>query len=464
MTSALTPSSVEARAQPRKPFSFGFGPRFLLALLTGLLWLVPAWWSPRLIAAMFLWDALALLAWLFDLLRLPAPSEFNASRTWSAPLTLAASASVHVQVQNLGRIPVFATLVDETPNALRDQPPILSAALLPLTNSRQMEYTVLPRERGNVAIGSLFLRYRSLFGFAERWSVAPLAQTVCVLPDLLQAKQQALYLIRSRQIEVQKRQRRQSGIGREFESLREYRQGDELRDVSWSASARRHQLISRAYTAERSQTVWIVVDAGRLLRARVPDPTGALHLAKLDYAVNAALSLAQVASQHGDHVGLLAYGRAIQQSLAPARGPLQIRRFVEALAYVAAEPAEADHARAARTLLQKQTRRALVVWITDFAETPATPDVIEYAAHLAKRNLVLFAAIAQPDLALVARTTPQSETEMFRQAAALEIVERRDLLLRNLRHTGVLALELAPGRVTASLVNQYLQIKDRNLL
>jgi uncharacterized protein (DUF58 family) len=412
---------------------------------------------------MFLWDTLALVAWLLDLLRLPAPSEVNLSRIWSGPLTLGRPLSVEVKIQNFGRVPVYASLVDDTPVALRDEPPTLSA-FVPLGGSRQLQYTMLPRERGNTTVGKLFLRYRSGFGFAERWAIAPLVQEVCVLPDLIQAKDQALYLIRSRQIEMEKRQRRQPGMGREFESLREYREGDEFRDVSWTATARRHQVIARTYTAERSQTVWIVVDAGRLLRAQIRAEGSSLQLSKLDYAVNAALSLAGVALQHGDRVGLLAYGRYIQQSVAPARGPLHVRKLVEALAHVRTEGGEADHARAARTLLQKQTRRSLVVWITDFAETPATPDVIEYAAHLARRQLVLFAAIGQPDLAALAQAIPQTEADMFRHAAALEIIERRDLLLRNLRQTGVLALELAPGRVTSSLVNEYLQIKDRNLL
>lgn len=461
--SALTPPSIEARAQPRTPVSFSFGPRFLVCMLIGCLWLVPGWWSPALIPAVFLWDALALAVWFIDLRRLPAPANFNLTRAWSTPLTLGTSSSVVVRIQNAGRVPVYATLVDDTPLALREEPPTLSTMVRP-EHSSDMQYEMYPRERGNAALGRAFLRYRSALGFAERRSFAALTQTVCVFPDLLQTKDQALYLIRSRQIEMEKRQRRHPGIGREFESLREYQEGDELRDVSWSATARRHQLISRTYSAERSQTVWIVLDAGRLMRAQLRESDKTAQFSRLDYAVNAALSLAQVASQYGDRVGLLAYGRSIQSSLAPGRGPLHLRKLVEALAHVRGEGTEANHSRAARTLLQKQTRRCLAVWITDFAETPATPDVIEYAAHLGRRHLVLFAALGQPDLVSVAQVVPQSETEMFRHAAALEIVQRRDLLLRNLRQTGVLALELQPGRIATSLVNEYLQIKDRNLL
>jgi uncharacterized protein (DUF58 family) len=115
-------------------------------------------------------------------------------------------------------------------------------------------------------------------------------------------------------------------------------------------------------------------------------------------------------------------------------------------------------------LLQKQTRRALVVWITDFAETPTIPDVVEYAAQIGKRHLVLFAAISQPDLAAVAYQVPATEREMYRGAAALALVERRELLIRGLRQQGVLAMEVAVGKLTTHLVNEYLAIKDRGLL
>ena len=183
-----------------------------------------------------------------------------------------------------------------------------------------------------------------------------------------------------------------------------------------------------------------------------------------DYAVNAALSLAQVAGQFGDRVGLLAYGRAIQQNLAVGRGAQHQRNIVDSLALVHGEAAEANHALAARVLLTEQSRRSLVVWITDFSETPATPEVIEYAMQMTKRHLVVFGAVSQPDLAALADTIPRTPEEMYRHAAALEIAYRRDLLMRGLRQRGVLAFELVPGLLASSLVNQYLDIKERNLL
>ena len=459
----LVPRKAASRAQPFGRVPFSFGPRMFVALLLGFVLLVPAWWLPKWIVAMFLWDAMVLALFVADLVRLPHPGQLEASRRWEHAPSLATPSEVTLGVRNFGKISIQCTLVDETPVSFRDAPPSLDLGVAP-GQEEEIRYTICPNTRGDARMGELSIHYQSKIGLAERWGAAEISQTVRVLPDLEQARQQALYLIRSRQVEMEKRRRRLRGHGREFESLRDYRQGDDLREVCWTATARRHQLVTRLFEMERSQVVWIALDAGRLLRAEIQQEGNELRLAKLDYAVNAALSLAQVAVQCGDRVGLLAYGHNFQYNVAAGRGPLLLRTIVDCLAQVHGEASEADHARAARILLTEQKRRSLVVWVTDFSETPTTPDVIEQAMQIARRHLVIFAAISQPDLTALAETTPETPEEMYRHAAALEIAQRRDLLLRSLRQRGIFAFELLPGLLTSSLVNQYLDIKERNLL
>ena len=171
--------------------------------------------------------------------------------------------------------------------------------------------------------------------------------------------------------------------------------------------------------------MWIVLDAGRLMRARVEDPQRDFRLTKLDYAVNAAVSLAHVASQTGDRVGLLVYGRTIQGRVGLGRGAGHLRSIIEALAQARAEASEADHGLAVRTLLHAQTRRSLVIWVTDFPETPSTPEVIEYAAKMTERHLVVFGALTQPDLLELAQRRPSTKDEMFRHAVAVDVCSRR---------------------------------------
>jgi uncharacterized protein (DUF58 family) len=458
------PAAAAARAHSTGRFKIGFGTRFFVALLIGLVWVVPSAWSPRLIAGMFIWDGLFLLLWLQDLLRLPKPGELELQRVWNAPPSLGVRSRVSIELHNFGRRPIFARVTDETPRSLRREPPVVELAV-PRGSSASAAYEILPAQRGDLSLGKLYVRYQSALRLAERWAVADTQASVRVLPNIEQAKQQTLYLIRTRQVAMERRRRRLRGLGREFESLREYRTGDEFRNISWTATARRSKLITRVFQVERSQTVWIVLDAGRLLREQIKrGPASLLQLSKLDYAVDAALALAQVAMHSGDRVGLLAYGREIQQNRNAGRGATHLHSIVESLALVHAEPYEADHGRAAHALLSEQHRRSLIVWITDLAETAGTPDVVEYALQMTRRHLVLFAAVGQPDLNARVAQRPESEEEMFRYVAAIEIVQRRELLLRRLRQRGVLAMELMPGALAASLVNQYLDIKDRSLI
>jgi len=462
-TPPFVPSTLSARARKAQWLGIGFGTRFFVGLLVGLVWVVPAAWSPQIIAGMFIWDGLLLLLWVWDLIRMSKPGELELQRVWQSAPSLGVSSKLSVELQNHGRRAVFARVTDEIPRTLRREPPTVEL-FAAAGRSARAEYAILPAQRGDMRLGKFYLRYQSSLRIAERWAVADVAGSARVLPYLEQAKQQTLYLIRSRQVQMERRRRRFRGLGREFESLREYRSGDELRSICWTATARRSKLITRVFQVERSQSVWIVLDAGRLLRAQIVQAETSLRLSKLDYAVDAALALAQAAMHSGDRVGLLAYGRQIQQNLNAGRGAAHLRQIVESLAVVRPEPYEADHARAARALLTEQTRRSLIVWITDLAETAGTPDVIEYALEMTRRHLVLFAAVGQPDLNELAARRPESEQEMFRYIAALEIIQRRELLLRRLRQRGVLAMELMPGALAGSLVNHYLDIKDRSLI
>ncbi|MGH9533046.1 MAG: DUF58 domain-containing protein [Terriglobales bacterium] len=453
----LVPRNASAMAQAAGRWPGGFGPRFFVLRVVGLVWIGPGAWDARFVYGMVLWDLLVIAAWVWDWKRLPRPEELEIARLWKSPVALAVTSEVEIEVRNRGRVAVHVNGVDDVPVALRREPATLEL-FSPAGGEGRAAYKIAPGERGDARLGSVHLRYQSGLRLAERWARAGLAQTVRVYPDLDEAKRHTIYLLRSRQIELEKRLTRYRGLGREFESLREYVPGDDKRDVCWTAAARRGKLITKVYQVERSQAVWIVVDAGRLLRARVAG------LTKLDYAVNAALSLAQVALYSGDRVGLLAYGRNARQRVPAARGSAHLRALVEQLAVVRSEAYEADHLGAAFALVQAQKRRSLVVWITDLAETAMTPDVIQGAYQLMPRHLVLFCVIGNPELTQLSAREPTDVTGMYQHVAAQEMMQRRELLLRQLRQHGALAHEMEPGKLSTALVNHYLEVKERSLL
>jgi uncharacterized protein (DUF58 family) len=471
---SLHPEPIRAACEPRRRWPFGLTPRSIGFLIAGFLLLVPAFWNARLTWAMVAFEVLVLLASFFDGLRLPPASKLTVARSWSNAPALDSETEIELTVQNQGNLIIECRLVDNLPPSLVANPATLRITAFPRVPA-SVRYRVEPTERGDWETGGLYLRYRSPLGLAERWAKAPLTQTVRVYPALRTGEEQQIFLARSRQIDLQLRQARQRGLGRDFESLRDYREGDDLRDVCWTASARRGGLITRQYQTERSQAVWIVLDCGRLMRSRVSatapgqsalpvaDPGARVH-SKLDFACTTAVALAQLALFSGDRVGLLAYGQGIQQRLLPGRGAAHLRQLIESLAQVRAESGEADHLRATATLNRLQPRRSLILWVTDLAETAMRPEVIDGAMQLLRRHVLLFVAMAQPEVDRIADARPKNVEQMFRAAAAQEMAGRRELLLARLHEHGALTLDLNPEALTSTVLNNYLTVKERAMV
>ena len=511
---SLHPGPISAACERRRCWAFGLTPRAILLLLAGFIWLVPGVWDWRLAFAMPAWETLVLLFALFDGLRLPAPAKLIASRSWSNAPALDSETEIELTIENQGRIILDCRLIDDLPAALVTEPETLQLTVFPRIPA-SLRYRVEPKERGDWETGWLYVRYRSGLGLTERWARAPLTQNVRVYPALRTGEEQQIFLARSRQIDLQLRRAQQRGLGRDFESLREYREGDDLRDICWTATARRGSPITRQYQTERSQPVWVVLDCGRLMRARVAamrlaessrfaalqssgdnrfvsghdfsradsaaNSRGALapvgyssenpnqgrpkqiH-SKLDHACTTAVALAQLALYSGDRVGLLAYGQGTQQRLLPGRGAAHLRQIIESLALVRVEASEADHLRATATLNRLQPRRSLILWVTDLAETAMRPEVIDGALQLLRRHVLLFVAMAQPEVESIADARPKNVEQMFRAAAAQEMAGRRELLLARLHEQGALTLDLNPEALTSTVLNQYLTVKERAMV
>ena len=471
ISASLHPGPVRAVCERRRRWAFGLTPRAIGLLVAGFLWLIPGFWDGRLAYAMLAWDTLVLLAALLDGVRLPRPQQLTAGRSWSNAPALDSQTEIELTIENHGKAIIECRLVDDLPPALVAEPVTHRLMAFPRV-AASIRYRVEPEERGDCETGWLYVRYRSSLGLAERWARAPLIQTVRVYPALRTGEEQQIFLARSRQIDLQLRRAQQRGLGRDFESLREYREGDDLRDICWTATARRGSPITRQYQTERSQPVWIVLDCGRLMRSRVaigqklskgPGRAPSPH-SKLDYACTTAVALAQLALYSGDRVGLLAYGQGIQQRLLPSRGASHLRQLIESLAQVQAESGEADHLRATATLNRLQPRRSLILWVTDLAETAMRPEVIDGAVQLLRRHVLLFVAMAQPEVESIAQARPKNVEQMFLAAAAQEMAGRRELLLARLHEQGALTLDLNPEALTSSVLNNYLMVKGRAMV
>jgi uncharacterized protein (DUF58 family) len=328
----------------------------------------------------------------------------------------------------------------------------------PAGRSRTWSYKLLPTARGSYGFGNTALRFRSRLGLLWRQFDYPTARDVKVYPDIREAKKHELYAHRNRRPEAGLRRMRVRGQGREFESLREFVMGDEIRHISWAATARRGKVITRQYTIERSQNVVILLDTGRLMTARIG------RLTKLDHAINATLSIAYVAAAGGDNVGLLSFSRRVLNYLPPRRGRDQINRLMEALYAVEPQMIEPSYARAFNFFSANCHRRSLVVILTDLVDRDASAELLAHTSKLMPRHLPLIITIGDTDLRELVRAKPSSSEDVYRQAMAEEILRQREEALTRIRHAGGLALDVPAARLSLELVNKYLEVKERGLL
>jgi uncharacterized protein (DUF58 family) len=487
MIQTLVPAQASAEARPRGRFGKLFGTtlttRALFLFAAGLLWGIPGFFGLHWLSLMLSWDALVAVLVIADAVTLPSANAFRVTRSFLDSPVLARETRVAVETLHAANSVLQIHVADDLHPALAQLPPAGRLSAFPRDPAR-ITFTVTPSRRGDFALGGVWLRCRSNLCLVERRALARPEQTVRVYPSMERTEDDtALYLLRIRQIALQRRRLRITGTGREFDHLRDYRAGDEMRNISWPASARRAHIITREFTTERSQQVWVVLDAGRLsgtvfemrraptmaaqsssFRDAAADESFVLSLNQLDQACSAGVALAQTVMEAGDKAGLLVYGRGIQKQLLPATGASHLRTIIDALSMARNEGSEADHLRAAARLGQLQRRRGLVLWITEMADSARRPDVADAAVDLARRHLVLLVVLGHEELRTTAEREPANAVQMFESAAAQEILERRRRTLAGLRSKGVLVVETTPGALRTDVINEYLEVKARGLL
>jgi uncharacterized protein (DUF58 family) len=465
---------------------FGLTARALLLFCAGLVLAIPAFWQPRRIGFMFAWDALLVVLCVLDGVRLPRPEAFTVTRRFLDSPQLGEPTRLEIGVQMDADTVIDARVIDDLHPALIVKPAVQRVEVFPREEAVCAQ-TMFPAERGDFAMGKVFLRYRGALRLIERWAAAePVTisgklQRVRVFPAHEDSRgRAAFFLLRAQQIELQRRKLQLRGTGREFESLRDFQQGDELRSVSWTATARRGKLVARQFTAERSQQVWVVLDAGRLsrtafeLRRGEPELVGEtvmerdrahrMSVTQLDQATTAAVMLAQVVGGSGDKFAMMAYGREIKQVLPPGAGVVHTRLLLDLLSQTKAEAAEADHLNAVARLKTLQRRRGLMVWITELVDSAGKPELVIAASELVRRHLVVLVLLRHPELEELAARVPKTREEMFHSAAAQEMLERRRETVAQLERRGVLIVETTAEEIGVRAVSEYLEVKARGLL
>jgi len=424
----------------------------------GLVPLSLSWNRPMLRWLTLTYDLALIGAAIFDAWNSRLPKRVGIERHFGGRFAVGAETEVRIEIANHTARNISLIVKDEYPPQMKLSGAREARVGVEAQTSAALVYELTPPKRGRFEFGSIAVR------FLSRWRLvwcqtridAPVA--VKVYPNMRRAREVELRALGMRSFVAARRKSQWRGEGREFESLRDYVRGDEMRHISWTATARRGRLVTRQYQMERDQTILIMLDAGRLMTARIESET------KLDSAVHAALALMSAAARAGDNAGLLVFGRRVKAFLPPKRGAEHLDAALEALHAIEPEMIEPSYSRAFEFAAANSRRRSLVVVLTDLVDEEGSRELLTSLKLLRPRHLPLVVTIADRDLKAVVREMPEDERELFTQSVAEEIMYQREAALRLVESQGGLALDVTAAALAPKLLETYLRVKERGLL
>jgi uncharacterized protein (DUF58 family) len=398
--------------------------------------------------------ALALIDWRISR-RDPAP---KIERVLPQRLVKDRPVKIVYQLSYPGPAPTRVSLLDELPTDLGGDLLIDDVEVKP-GQPLELARELVPKARGLREIGTTNVLWRSRLGLLQLRARASGAGTVAILPSSVKAVKRKGLIQKSVSEELGLRPRPARGEGSEFESLRDYMEGDDPRHVDWHASARRHHLIVRQYQTERRHTVFVAIDSGRLMAARVD------AVSKLDHAINCAVALARASIEYGDRVGLIAFDRELRAMVQPKAGPGGVGQIIEATLKLGPHPFEPNYRILVEALTRHQKKRALIVVLTDFVEGSASSELQSYVALLTRHHCVMLVALRDRLLAELDQREPAiTRDRLYRRLALQDVAVQRAAGLGRIRRFGAHTLDLDPAAVTAPVLNRYFAIRQAGLL
>jgi uncharacterized protein (DUF58 family) len=456
----MSPRPAWTHAVGRRWQSVAFLPTRRLAVALALvspLWLFGA-------TPLGVWPALAGLVVLalvaaLDLARLPAASDLTVERFVDRTIGVGDEAELRYEVRSGWHLPLVVALHDALPaEHLSGGVDRAETALAP-SGAVELSSVVTGMARGQAELGDVALRVRTAMGFVARTLHYPREDHLLVAPSIAGVRRLRWLAVHHRLAAAGVRDARRRGEGRSFASLRDYVVGDDPRHIDWKASARRGHPITREYTIEQSQTVYLLIDAGRSMTQLA----GAYP--RFEYALSSALVLADVAITAGDRVGALVFDDQLRALVPAQRGLGALHALRSALIPLRASLVEPDYSSAFRALATRQRKRSLLVLLTDVIDARAARALLAHLTHGASRHLALVVALRNEAVANAASLVEGGTTRsMYSSAAAEELLSERATALRRMRDAGIIVLDVAPDAMAAAVVNQYLELKARGAL
>jgi len=320
---------------------------------------------------------------------------------------------------------------------------------------QELDYLLKPASRGEYVFHDINIFVTGPLQLVKRRYIFPAGKVVKVYPSYIQMRKYQLLAVANRLQDLGVRRMRQLGHSMEFEQIKEYVRGDDYRTINWKATARRENLMVNNYTDERSQQVYCIINKGRVMKM----PFGGMTL--LDYAINSALVLANVALIRQDKAGLITFAENLDAFVPADKKPTQMNLILETLYKQQTQYLEPDFERLFSVVRTSITNRSLLVLYTNFESMESLEREMPALKKIARYHLLLVVFFENTELRAITGQTAAKLEDIYIKTIAEKFAHEKRLMVKELQKNGILSVLTSPENLTVNAINKYLELKTR---
>ena len=413
---------------------------------------------PSLFGLAKLLTVIALLLVLIDIVLLFKPNAgFFSRRDVPDRLSNGDPTPITLYLENRYPFKTRVEVIDEIPYQFQKRDVLFEAQLVP-NETQLLRYELRPTKRGEYSFGAVNVFVKSPLGLVKRRYQFSQDKMVAVYPSYLQMRQYELMAISNRLTTLGIKRIRRLGHSMEFEQIRPYVLGDDIRTVNWKATARRNDLMVNAFQDERSQSVYCLIDNGRVMKS----PFEGLTL--LDYAINATLVLSNIALIKQDKAGLITFSEVIGQILPADRKAGQMQKILETLYKQKTRYLESDYETLYSYVKTHIRQRSLLLLFTNFETVNAMRRQLPFLRRLAKTHLLIVVFFENTETSLLLKTPAENTEDIYLKTIAERFYYEKRRIVKELEQYGIQSILTAPKDLNANTVNKYLELKARGMM
>ena len=432
--------------------------RFYLVVGTCvLLFIISFFYAPLLVVPKIGWYILLILLMIDYLFLFITGKTPQVKRLMAERFSNSDKNKVTLQITNTISFELDIEIIDELPVQFQKRDWILRHHFK-AREQKNIVYTVLPTERGEYHFGNVILYVRSSLGLLMRRHDVSAAITVPVYPSFMQLRKFELLSKTTIQSEHGNKRMRKIGHSMEFEQIKEYVRGDDIRTINWKATARKSSLMVNNYTDEKSQQVYCLIDKGRLMKM----PFGNLSL--LDYAINSTLVLSNVCLQKQDKVGLITFANKMGTVLAADRKPIQRANILQLLYNQETAFLESDYEMLYLQIRNRIKQRSLLILFANFESLSGLKRQLNYLRSIARHHLLMVVFFENTELQQLSSINASNVEAVYVKTIAEKFAFEKRLIVKELSNHGILSILTSPENLTVNTINKYLELKARQAI